>query len=423
MRYQPWVSASDWEKTDPKLMQAASQPIQLKHTVDLVDAIPITPAGIVIVRGPRQTGKSTFLRQFVRKCIKNGTKAPAIVLFDAERFTDRHQLLGELEMYLQEQANGYCVVLIDEITSIDKWWLSLKTLADDGTSANALIIATGSSIIDLTTGADLMPGRRGKRHPVDFELLPAPYRMVSGHLTLREYALTGGLPWAINEYLRLHTIPDYVYELYAAWIKGAFHKQRHQADRLPFLLNHITQHCGTPVSVQKLARDCGFGSNQTAEIFISLLENMYAVIPAYWVPPQGGAPAPRKNRKLYPFDPFLFHLFSDFGKASELSYQEAAKRLDDPKIMGAMAEGIVAAELRRRKGAMHLGYWLGNREIDFIDTELVEVKYQNHVAVDEFSWALKVLPKNAALTVITKKDNARAEKISLIDLERWLKTA
>jgi hypothetical protein len=79
MRYQPWLSSDDWECGDPKLVEATKQPVRLPHTSDLVNAIDIRPAGVLVVRGPRQVGKSTFLREYAVKALKNGLSPDRIV--------------------------------------------------------------------------------------------------------------------------------------------------------------------------------------------------------------------------------------------------------------------------------------------------------------------------------------------------------
>jgi len=61
MVYQNWINNSEWEQSDPKLKYLYKEPLQLPHTLRLAEAIPLQPSGIIIVRGPRQTGKSTFL--------------------------------------------------------------------------------------------------------------------------------------------------------------------------------------------------------------------------------------------------------------------------------------------------------------------------------------------------------------------------
>lgn len=415
----PWQVSETWEKTDAKLKEAAEQPFLLAHTRNLADSIPLHPPGILLLRGPRQIGKSTFLRQFASRCLSHGVAPASLVLCDAERAQNRHHLLGELEAFLAVQK-GYSVLLIDELTAVEEWWLTIKALADRGLTSKALVLGTGSSAADMAKGADLMPGRRGRRHPVDLEMLPAPFSLVRERLSFEEYLLTGGFPWAINEYLRLGHIPAHVYDLQSAALAGAFHKSRHQTQNLPFLLQYLADHQGSPGSVTKLARDCGLGSNRTGEEYLSLLERIYAVLSCSWTEPTGGPKAPRKNRKFYASDPFLFHLFCESGKSWDPAFELSKQRLSNPTLMGRLIEGVVAAELRRRNGAASLSYWAGAKEIDFVGSPCVEVKYQGHVSVEEFGWAEKVLPKRVELLVLTKKDRAVKGRVRLMTVEEWL---
>jgi uncharacterized protein len=419
MRYQPWLAGPGWAGADPKLSEFACQPVRLPHTRRLADTITVQPPGIVVVRGPRQVGKSTFLREFAQKCLAEGVAPLSLALYNAEEFENRHALAGELEAFLKE-APDFSVILLDEAASLEKWWLGIKTLADKGALRKTLLVCTGSSAQDLREGADLLPGRRGRRHPVDFELLPPGFGDLGGRLSLDEYLLTGGLPWSVNEYLRVKAVPAHVCQVYGAWIEGAFFKKHLQPGSLPGLLHYLAARVCSPFSVQKLSRDCGIGANATAESYLELLELNYVLLPCTWADLHSGAPASRKNRKFYPADPFLFHILHGFGRGWEGSWTAARARLADPAAAGQMAEAAVAAELRRRSGKP-LTYWAGKKELDFLGDPLIEVKYQAHVSTAEFSWAHKLLTGRERLLVITRNNNARDGRVELVTLERWLK--
>ncbi len=419
MIYQPWIGGPQWQKADPKLVEITHLPNRLPHTTQLVKQIDLEPAGILMVSGPRQVGKSTFLREFARKALASGIAPEAVALFNAEEYENRHALTGALETVVTAQT-GYSVILIDEITSLEKWWLSLKVLADKGVLKQTLIVCTGSSAPDIQDGADFLPGRRGRRHPVDFELFPVRFRDIGGRLSLDEFMLTGGMPWAINEYLRLKIIPAYVYQLYASWIEGAFIKKMHAVTRLPHLLNYLMEHLSSPFSVQKLSRDCGIGSNSTAETYLALLERNYIILPCLWADIHTHIPAPRKNRKFYPINPFLVHVMYNYGKGWENVFSTAKDMCGISAMAGHMAEALVATELRQRNKDT-LSYWQGKKEIDFTGKSIIEVKYQAHVSTTEFEWAQKTLPQNTKLTVLTRKDHAEDRRIRLVPLEQWLK--
>jgi uncharacterized protein len=418
MLSQPWLHDPHWDRKDHKLGEAAEQPLRLPHTRRLAGEIPLRPAGFLLLRGPRQVGKSTFLREFAVRCLREGIEPENLISCDAEKATHWQQLSAVLEAFLSSRR-GYTLILIDELTAVAQWWLAIKSLADQGMSKDSLILGTGSSAEDLAQGADLLPGRRGRRYPVDFEMLPVPFSMVRDRLGLSDYLLTGGFPWAINEFLRLGFIPPYVYALQGSVIAGSFLKKRTQAASLGVLLRYLASHQGSPISVTSLARDCGMGSNHTGEEYLELLDLIYALLPCRWAEPGKKVPVARKNRKFYAADPLLFHVFSQMGTGWDDSFESARERLLDPALVGKMVEGLVAAELRRRNGN-NLRYWLGDREIDFIGDSFIEVKYQNHVSPAEFAWALKVMPKGKRLTVVTKETRADLGNVHLVPLVDWL---
>ncbi|MBD3347096.1 MAG: AAA family ATPase [Chitinivibrionales bacterium] len=419
MILQPWLVNNRWEQDDPKLDQLRSARVQLPHTARLANTIDLDPPGILIVRGPRQTGKSTFLRQFAAKSLAQGAQPDKLAIFDAERSDSWQDLLFELESFLKPRLNG-TIVLVDEVTSVRQWWKALKILADDGLARNALFVCTGSNAMDLAKGADLLPGRRGKRHPVDYELLPVRYYDVARELKLDEFLLTGGMPWAIGEYLEHGYIPSFVYALYSAWIEGAFIRSGHTRSDISPLLHYLAKRTGSPTSVISMARDCGIGSNSTAEALLTVLESNYITLASHWSEPGSSVSAPRKNRKFFPADPFIFHLFNDFGKGWDQTWQLSSQALADPVIKSALVEALVASELRHFNTMTPLRYFLGKKEIDFIGNEFIEVKYQRTVSIQEFFWVKKIIPPKAVFTVITQQTRSRDENIRLIPLEDWL---
>lgn len=418
MLTQAWLHDPDWGKKDTKLREAREQPLALAHTRELAEKIPLHPSGFLLVRGPRQVGKSTFLRDFASRCLEQGIEPDNLVFCDAEMAVDRHALHAALESWLVTRR-GYTVILIDELTAVEKWWLAIKILADQGKSRECLILGTGSSAEDLAEGADLLPGRRGRRYPVDYEMLPVPYSAVHGRLSIPEYLLTGGYPWAINEYLRFGFIPPHVYSLQGSGISGSFMKKRMLPGDLGILLRYLAAHQGSPVSVTGLSRDCGMGSNHTGEEYLFILDRIYSLLPCRWADPGKLVPAARKNRKFYAADPLLFHVFSAMGTGWDGAFLSSQERLRDPSLLGRMVEGLVAAELRRR-GASELKYWSGSKEIDFVGDTFVEVKYQNQVSPAEFSWVRDLLPRGKDLVVITKSTKSDMGRVRLVPLEEWL---
>lgn len=420
MIHQHWLKGSQWERDDPKLKRLRQAPVTLAHTGQLAASIELDPPGILMVRGPRQAGKSTFLRQFARRCLSAGVDPHSLGLLDAERCESWQELLAELEGFLESHPRS--ILLIDEVTSVNRWWKAVKIVADEGLTEQSLIVCTGSNAMDLAEGADLLPGRRGERYPVDFVLLPVRYRDVASHLSLNDYLLTGGMPWAIREFLSQGFIPSFVYSLYAGWIEGALTKRGHPraAMHLPTLLHYLARRIGSPLSVTSLARDCNIGSNSTAESILSILERNFALLVAHWSEPGSNIGAARKNRKFFAVDPLLFHVFTDFGKGWESTWEMSRAGLNDSVTTSRLVENLVASELRHTTGMFPLRYFRGRKEIDFTGSEFIEVKYQKTVGIAEFLWVKEVIPSDSRFTVITRQTRSRQGNIRLIPLEDWL---
>lgn len=416
---QNWAANPDWVREDPKLRQLEALPVVLPHTRRLADSIALEPAGILFVLGPRQAGKSTFLRQFVQKALAEGLPPERIGLIESESLDSRHDLHAEIRDFCAKHE-GYSLLLIDEVTALEKWWLALKLAADEGALARSLLICTGSSSLALSEGADLLPGRRGRRYPVDFELLPVSYHDVAEHLSIDEFLLTGGFPWPVAEFLRTGALPSFVYELYRAWIQGALVRKNHSVQYLGALMNYLGERTGTGISVADLARDCGIGSNHTAEAYLEVLEMNYVVMPCRWSEPGTRAASPRKNRKFYPLDPFLYHLFHDFTRSPDSAFINSRDRCSDPARLGVLIESLVASELRRSPGMFPLRYFRGRKEIDFVGESAVEVKYRNHVDIREFLWASEHVPRGMDITIITKQTRSRTGNLRAVPLKDWL---
>ena len=103
----------------------------MPHTGRLDDTVALKPPGVLFVRGPRQAGKSTFLRQYVCNALSRKIDPENIGLLEAESIDNRHDLLAEIESF-RSSSRGYALLLVDEITAIDSWWRGIKRAADSG---------------------------------------------------------------------------------------------------------------------------------------------------------------------------------------------------------------------------------------------------------------------------------------------------
>ena len=121
--------------------------------------------GIYTIRGPRQIGKTTFIKLFIRKLIEDDINTLRILFFTCDMIKDNSELVDIIKIYLQSfniSKNERTYIFIDEITMVNNWQSAIKYLVDIGLIVNAVVILTGSSAYDLKVSSERMPGRRGE---------------------------------------------------------------------------------------------------------------------------------------------------------------------------------------------------------------------------------------------------------------------
>ncbi len=160
-RLNPW-----WE--------GGSVPVQPKTRRQLVGQmcrrLEAEIAPIVVVRGPRQVGKTTAQFQFIEDLLKEGVPAKSIlrVQFDElaslTKITD--PILSITNWFEREIApdrfndlardSQKAYLFFDEVQNVDNWHAQLKSLVDN---ASVKVVVTGSSALRIEMGRDSLAGR------------------------------------------------------------------------------------------------------------------------------------------------------------------------------------------------------------------------------------------------------------------------
>lgn len=372
-----------------------------------------TQPGILIIRGARQYGKSTWIEQQIVKTIEQFGPGSAFYLNGDDLLTPEH-LENELKKLIISFNQNSTVkrIFIDEITSVPNWENILKKMADRGNLAEILIITTGSKATDLRRGTERLPGRKGKLSRTNYLFTPISYqefyRACHRHLgkdTLLSYLLSGGSPVACNELACSGIIPEYVIELVRDWIEGEIASSGRSRINLINIINTLFRFGGTPVGQAKLAREAGLANNTVAHNYIEILNDLGCVIPAYPWDQDKKMLILRKECKYHfsnllvavAYHPNRIRTPEDFLSLPEL-------------VQGIWYEWLIAQELSRR-GAISgnnmlapLPFWKNKEhEIDFVTNEehFIEVK-RGGCSQLEFSWFPKQFPRQK-LTVINQK--------------------
>lgn len=405
----------DENATFPHLARLADAPFQFEHDFGL-SKLP-EEAGILIIRGARQYGKSTWLEQQIVVTIKEFGAGCAFYL-NGDFISDAEALSNELEALVVSFSKNAPVkrIFIDEITSIPDWEIILKRLVDNGLLRDCLVVTTGSKATDLRRGQEKLPGRKGKLDKTSFLFTPISYQCfvdkcsdVLKEKTLISYMLSGGSPVACTE-LALHgRIPEYVIQLVRDWVDGEIAKSGRHRTALLNIMQVLYRFGSNPVGQAKLARESGLANNTVAHGYIELLNDLGCVIPSY--------PWDATKKILVLRKPCKYHFMN---LLVALAYHpNQIRTVDDflalsPAEQGTWYEWLVAQELQRRQALntdeylAPLAFWQSKEhEVDFVDRTLSREEYlevkRGQCSAIEFSWFAKVHARHQ-LKVINTND-------------------
>jgi predicted AAA+ superfamily ATPase len=164
-RFNPWWAREGWEEDDPNLRRLRAHPVRLPSP--RVEEVDLGRAGVHILRGPRQVGKSTDLKLLVHRALAEGVPPRQVVYLSLDLLEDEPAgalvaAVGRALELAGRRGEGPRLVLLDEVTAARRWRISIKALWDDGRIDRDVVVCTGSSAIDLAEGAaERLPGRRG----------------------------------------------------------------------------------------------------------------------------------------------------------------------------------------------------------------------------------------------------------------------
>lgn len=394
--------------------------------------LPVLPTepGILLIRGPRQYGKSTWLEQEIYNTIQQ-FKAGSAFYINGDQLSDHYALEEAIAVLIQSFPHDIAVrrIFIDEITAISHWELALKRLADQGKLKDILIITTGSKATDLRRGGEKLPGRKGRLTRTSYFFTPISYSEfyrvcgnTLGKQTLLAYLLSGGSPICCAELAEKGVIPEFVIELTRDWIEGEIAMAGKSRAALLNIMNVLFRWGGTPVGQAKLAREAGLANNTVAASYIEILNDLACVVPTYpW-------DTDREIKILR--KPCKYH-FTNLLTAATY-HRERIRKVEDFNILseheqGLWYEWVVAQELLRRNAIAGkeilapLSFWQNrDHELDFVESpnHFLEVK-RGASSPMEFSWFYRHLP-NKTLTVINSFE-FQSGAVQGVTLENFLK--
>lgn len=410
----------------PKVKALANQPAVFQMAFGL-DELPREP-GVLLIRGARQYGKSTWLQRQIEKTVEEFGPGSAFYLNGDEIRNERvleEELLTLAGLFSSKSAVRR--VFIDEITSVKFWEKALKRLLDRNELDRVLVVTTGSKATDLRRGAERLPGRKGRLSRTQYLFTPLSFsefsRVCQTSFSKKDllpaYLLSGGSPPAVLSLLDRGRIAPYVIEIVRDWIYGEFATSGRSRDMLLGVLECLYRFACTPTGYAKIAREAGMANNTVAAGYIEQLTDLLCVAPC----PAWDASRKRVNRRR----PCKFH-FTNLLVATAWH----PGHIRSPSDFHALPEGTQAAFLEWavaqecwRRAAVRgdeipekMVFWRSEaHEVDFVlaPDEFIEVKRGKSGPLD-FRWFPGTFP-HAHLTVISSSrfETDRIKGITLHD--------
>ncbi|MGK5084808.1 AAA family ATPase [Bdellovibrionota bacterium FG-1] len=396
-----------------------------------LDQLPETP-GLILVRGARQFGKSTWLEQQAWESWRRWGPG-SVLLLNGDEIIDWQRLYEKLVECIRAFSPDQPIkrLFIDEITAVENWERAIKRVYDEGLSRKILIVTTGSKATDLRRGKERLPGRKGRLNRTNYVFTPISYaefeskcRKYFGADSWIVYLLTGGSPLAANEFISHGFLPEYVLELTRDWILGECAAAGRSRTLLTWIARRLIQGGGNPVPLVTLAREAGVANATVLQGYLDLLQDTLCL--SQGIPVEAGHfhPIPKKAKKFHWINSLAALAFS----TDRIRSVEDWKRLPETE-QAKWLEWLVAQELWRKAAVSGaetpelMYYWQSSEhELDFVteDRRLIEVKRGKAGPLD-FLWFPKIFPKSK-LQVVTSTP-FHCEFARGIDIENFLKEA
>lgn len=444
--HNPWWEASYNIDHDIKLVELADAKYKYEHP--LLAEFPLRKDAVLTLRGPRRIGKTTLLKQIVRKLINNKTPRKLVFYYPCDRIVNFNELFFLLQNYIQEkrvETDKRLYLFLDEISFVAKWQRAVKSLADSGLLAKTTLLITGSNALDLKVSSERLPGRTGKYFNPDKLYLPLSFHDYfkllnpdwSGKLTYQDnpklkkyfsdYLLIGGFPHVINEYYNKNVVLPETYATYIKWIEGDIHKAGKSIENAYKLLAAIHQSLTSRTSFTKLAKKTALASQKTVQEYLELFELIFVIYKTDHFSLEQKRSSARKNKKFYFLDSFIHNaIIAKENGFLEDAFSYSKKHLLAGEQINHRIEEAVGANLSVLFDKFYHGiYGKNNLEIDFVGFtkgkyNLFEVKNSDSINLRPYKEILRKTKSYENLTLTSKSVEATADEIIVKPVHKFL---
>jgi len=224
----------------------------------------------IILLGPRQTGKTTLLKEIVKGLNHK------VMWLDADEPIVRNQLTGVNISDLKKLIGNNEILVIDEAQQIKNIGLTLKLITDHIQQVQLLV--SGSSALELAEEiTEPLTGRKFEffLYPVSFEELFDDHGWMEEKGLLEQRLIFGSYPEVVSN---LDNMKETLGLLAGSYLyKDIFkYKDLRRPELLESLLQSLALQLGSQVSYHELSQTIGADA-ETVHRYIELLEKTYVI--------------------------------------------------------------------------------------------------------------------------------------------------
>ncbi len=225
---------------------------------------------VIIVLGPRQTGKTTLLKELVLLSNKDS------LWWNGDEPDIRQMLNKPNSTLLKSLIGSHELLIIDEAQRIENIGLCIKLIYDN--IEGVKVIASGSSAFELANKInEPLTGRKWEYflYPLSHKEMVNHHGLMEENRLLEHRLIYGYYPDVINNYgdekaILLQLSDSYLYKDILTWEKVQ------KPDRLEALIQALAFQVGNEVSYFELGKITGL-DKETVERYIILLERAFIV--------------------------------------------------------------------------------------------------------------------------------------------------
>jgi predicted AAA+ superfamily ATPase len=372
--YNPWWYNADAIDDDRNIRTAKSESPRKEYSFENDNLLLI---------GPRQVGKTTYMKLIIMDLIKHRGVDPKQILYFSFDDLNRENIRDIIDTYRsipfpRKEEKTY--FFFDEITSIDSWNIQIKALLDLRFFDKNYLCLSGSSSVALKK--ESFPGRNITIR----KFLPMTYReyielfgpneikeVISGKRTTEDqdafisqmsqylpslnqlftdYINSGGFLSSAYRYRKGEDL-SFLFDLYWNAVMGDVSNSNRSIITAKSVIQGIIKNYSTAYGYNSLAKDMDIPSHMTVKSYLELFESLFFAFSIFQYDKTKKKSLYSHFRKTYFMDPFLYHV------ARSKLY---SGKIDD-EVYGALIESAVASNLLRKYE--NLSFLRSKKELDF----------------------------------------------------------